>query len=95
VASRVRETQWHRSERLEEQADGTLLWRARIAEPREMVWWIRGWGADVEVLAPCELREEMMGEARRLAESYGWHVSRGAGVGEDTLSRTFSDFFGG
>jgi CRISPR-associated endonuclease/helicase Cas3 len=95
AAGRVRETQWHRSERLEDQPDGSLIWRARVAEPREMVHWIRGWGADVEVLGPQELREEMMGAARRLAESYGWHVSFGESSTGDRLSRTFSDFFGG
>jgi CRISPR-associated endonuclease/helicase Cas3 len=95
VAARVRETQWHRSERLEEQADGWLVWRARVAEPREMVHWIRGWGADVEVVGPEELREQMMGEARRLAESYGWCERVTARDAGDTLGQTFSDFFGG
>jgi hypothetical protein len=42
VARRVRETQWHHSEQLEEQADGSLMWRARVAEPQEMMPWIRG-----------------------------------------------------
>jgi len=71
VAGRVRETQWHHSERVEEQPDGSLLWRARIAEPQEMVPWIRGWGADVEVLEPKELREALVSESRRLADLYG------------------------
>lgn len=70
VASRVRETQWHRSERLEEQADGSLIWRARVAEPREMLNWIRGWGSQVEVVAPHELRETMVAEMKQLALMY-------------------------
>ena len=74
VAARVRETRWHRSESVEEQADGSIVWRARVAEPQEMLPWIRGWGADAEVLAPLELRERMMGEARAMAEEYGWKV---------------------
>jgi CRISPR-associated endonuclease/helicase Cas3 len=44
VAHRVRETRWHRSEQVEEQPDGSLLWRARVAEVQEMLPWIRGWG---------------------------------------------------
>jgi CRISPR-associated endonuclease/helicase Cas3 len=94
VAGRVRETQWHRSEQVTEQPDGSLVWRARVAEPQEMLPWIRGWGADVEVLAPEGVREQLMGEARRLAEAYGWQVGRSA-AGGDTLDQTFSDFFGG
>ena len=95
VAGRVRETQWHQSEQVEEQANGSLLWRARVAEPQEMLPWIRGWGADVEVVGPEGLRERMMGEARRVAETYGWRVNRGDAVGQDSIAQTFSDYFGG
>jgi len=95
VAHRVRETRWHRSEDVEEQPDGSLVWRAQVAEPQEMVPWIRGWGADVEVLEPKELRDRMMGEARRLAETYDWQVSRGSATDGDTLDQTFVSYFGG
>jgi CRISPR-associated endonuclease/helicase Cas3 len=71
VAHRVRETQWHRSEEVEDQPDGSLIWRARVAEVQEMVPWIRGWGADVEVVAPKRLREMLVGETQRLALLYG------------------------
>lgn len=70
VAPRVRETQWHHTEHVTEQSDGALLWEAHIAEWQEMLPWIRGWGADVEVLAPKELREELKNEARKLARVY-------------------------
>ncbi len=92
VAGRVRETRWHRSEQVEEQPDGSLVWRARVAEPQEMVPWIRGWGADVQVLGPRELRETLIGEAKVMAEQYGWFVSSQAG---DQSSSTLDDFFGG
>jgi CRISPR-associated endonuclease/helicase Cas3 len=95
VAGRVRETRWHRSEDAEEQPDGSLLWRARVAEPQEMLHWIRGWGADVEVLEPEGLRDQLMGEARRLAEAYGWQVGRGGATDDDTLDQTFASYFGG
>ncbi len=71
VAHRVRETRWHRSEQVKEQPDGSLLWRARVAEPQEMLPWIRGWGADVEVIAPEELRDALMNEVQRMADLYG------------------------
>jgi predicted DNA-binding transcriptional regulator YafY len=96
VAGRVRETQWHRSQALEEQPDGSLIWRARVAEPQEMLPWIRGWGADVEVLAPEALRKELTAQARQLARRYGWEVHRPRP--EDATDRDhqfFDDFFGG
>ncbi len=71
VAQRVRETRWHRNEWIEERADGSLLWRAHVAEPQEMLPWIRGWGADVEVVEPPEMREALVRETRRMARVYG------------------------
>jgi len=70
VAQRVGETRWHRSEQVAVQQDGSLLWRARIAEPQEMMPWIRGWGADCEVLQPESLRKTLEQEVRKLVEVY-------------------------
>ena len=70
VAARVQETHWHRSASTTPQADGYLLWEAQIAEPREMLPWIRGWGGDCEVLAPEGLREKLEREVRRMALLY-------------------------
>lgn len=73
LTQRVQETQWQRGQQIEVLPDGWLLWRANVAEPQEMLPWIRGWGADVEVLAPDELRDRQIAEAIRLAELY--HVA--------------------
>jgi len=70
VAKRVSETRWHRSQIIETQPDSSLLWRANVAEPHEMMSWIRGWGADVEVLEPEGLREAMVREAKRMVRMY-------------------------
>jgi len=70
VARRVKETRWHPSQELQDLPGGGLRWQAEIAEPREMLPWIRGWGADVEVLEPEEMREVMKDEARRLYKIY-------------------------
>jgi len=70
VAQRVGETRWHRTEQVTKLEDGSLLWRALIAEPQEMMPWIRGWGADVEVMAPEELREAILAEIRKMGELY-------------------------
>ena len=71
VAKRVRETQWHASERTRALPDGRLEWRAEVAEWREMLHWIRGWGSEVEAVAPAELREAVAEDARRMAGLYG------------------------
>jgi CRISPR-associated endonuclease/helicase Cas3 len=70
AAPRVKETRWHASERTRTLPDGRLEWRAEVAEWREMLHWIRGWGAEVEAVAPAGLREAVAEDARRLAEMY-------------------------
>lgn len=70
VAQRIGETRWHRSEQVELQKDGSLLWRALIAEPREMMPWIKGWGANVEVLQPQWIRDEILADAQEQIKIY-------------------------
>lgn len=70
VAERVRETVWHESQTLHERSDGSLLFRAAVAEPLEMYPWIRGWGADVEILEPKELRARFRDEVERMKKTY-------------------------
>lgn len=75
VARRAAETRWHPSQVVEAQPDGSLLWRGTIAGLREVRIWILGWGADVEVLGPQELREGVADELRRAAAAYGAEAS--------------------
>jgi predicted DNA-binding transcriptional regulator YafY len=70
VAGRVQETRWHPSERLTAADDGSLTWRARVSGTLEIRSWILGWGADVEVVEPSELREEIAGIVRAAAARY-------------------------
>jgi len=71
VASRLEETRWHRSEEETKLEDGSILWKAKVAEPQEMIPWIRGWGADCEVVEPDWLRERLVKEVKRIARVYG------------------------
>jgi CRISPR-associated endonuclease/helicase Cas3 len=98
VVDRVNETRWHPSEQKwpDPERSGWLRWSAQIADTTDMLPWIRGWGADVEVLAPKELRDALLGESRRLAEMYGWTTHRAptGGSVQDGLEQTFHDYFG-
>ncbi len=70
VASRVREARWHPGERVAEEADGSLTWRATVAGPIEIRLWILSWGDDVEVIAPVELRADVAATHARAAARY-------------------------
>jgi len=70
VAKRAAETRWHPSQVIEEQDDGSLLWRGKVAGLREIRIWILGWGAEAEVLEPAELRAEVASQLRDAAARY-------------------------
>ncbi|MEO6350576.1 MAG: WYL domain-containing protein [Candidatus Limnocylindrales bacterium] len=70
VAKRAAETRWHPSQELEQQKDGTLIWRGLVSGMREIRIWILGWGSEAEVLEPPELRDVVAGELSRAAALY-------------------------
>jgi predicted DNA-binding transcriptional regulator YafY len=70
VARRAAETRWHPSQELDERSDGSLVWRGRVAGLREIRSWILGWGADVEVIEPADLRASVAEELSRAAAVY-------------------------
>ncbi len=70
VIKRVKESIWHPLENVTGTEDGGCIWSADVAEWREMLPWVRGWGADVEVLEPKELRRALTREAQELAQMY-------------------------
>ena len=70
AAAYVRERIWHASQVLDAHPDGGLTLRLCIAEPREMLPWIRSWGPQVEVIAPDWLREKVAEDLRRGAQIY-------------------------
>ena len=70
AARRLKESIWHRTQQIIELPDGGCEWSAQISEWQEMIPWVRGWGADVEVLEPVELRRRMEREVEELAAIY-------------------------
>jgi predicted DNA-binding transcriptional regulator YafY len=93
VSRRVRETYWHPSQVVmadEEHPDCVLL-AFEVADTTDLKPWIRAWGANCEVVEPPDLRDEMMGEARRLAHLYGWRTARSEGVDHSRFQDIFGD----
>jgi CRISPR-associated endonuclease/helicase Cas3 len=72
VKKRVLETRWHPSQQTGDDPEkpGFLRWQVDVADTMDLLPWIRGWGADVEVLEPESLRKALVREAQRLAEVY-------------------------
>jgi predicted DNA-binding transcriptional regulator YafY len=92
VAARVAETRWHPSQELEQAADGTLTWRARVSGLLEIRSWVLGWGAAVEVLGPPELHDWVARELARAAARYEpGHGMEGPGRAQGAPTRPSSD----
>ncbi|MCA9961704.1 MAG: transcriptional regulator [Anaerolineales bacterium] len=70
IASRVNERQWHPSQVIEPLAEGGCVLRVWVAQPLEMQPWIRSWGAEVEVLSPAWLRQQIADELRQAVAHY-------------------------
>ncbi|NKI34604.1 transcriptional regulator [Wenzhouxiangella sp. XN79A] len=62
--------QWHAEQQAERAADGTLELSFPFGSSRELVMDVLRYGADVEVLAPAFLREQVADAARRLRAVY-------------------------
>ncbi len=71
VATRVKESVWHHSQQVRDTPDGGCELTMRVGGIREIRIWVLGWGADVEVLEPPALRDEVREHARRMRELYG------------------------
>jgi proteasome accessory factor B len=70
VSARVREATWHPTQVVAKEPDGSLRWTANVAGMVEIRLWILGWGDEVEVLEPPELRDDVAGRLRRALALY-------------------------
>ncbi|MBN2371006.1 MAG: WYL domain-containing protein [Vicinamibacteria bacterium] len=70
IAGYVRERIWHESQTIDEQEDGSVILRMRVAVNRELRAWVKGYLPNVEVLAPESLRNKIALEIDRARELF-------------------------
>ncbi|QTA81107.1 WYL domain-containing protein [Desulfonema limicola] len=66
----IEESLWHHTQKTTRQENGTLIFEADAAYPREVMWWSFFWGAEAEILEPEWLREEAEEEIRKMGRIY-------------------------
>ena len=71
VGRYVQESQWHASQKLTKQRDGSLLADFCLDDTAEIKSWIMSFGRNAVVLEPEQLRSEITAELQLLLESYG------------------------
>lgn len=70
VADRVAETRWHPSQKLTRKPEGGLRLELRLPSLLEFAPWVRSWGAEAQVVAPPEFREDVARTLRTAADQY-------------------------
>lgn len=70
AAASIAEFRWHRTQQIEIEADGSLIFRVRVTTFDELVWWILGFGDQAEVLHPTTLREFVARRVRNMIDIY-------------------------
>jgi predicted DNA-binding transcriptional regulator YafY len=68
TAAWVKDREWHPSQRLELIKDGRLKMYLSVADTPELVGWILSFGGGVRVVAPAQLREGVLAEAKRILD---------------------------
>jgi len=70
VAGNVAEVQWHSTQMVRFEDDGSAIVEFRVDGLGEIFWWILGYGDQVQVLSPEELRQKVISAARNMLELY-------------------------
>jgi len=68
VADNVAEVQWHKTQKVARNPDGSAIVDFRVDGLGETTWWILSYGDQVEVLSPAELRKTIASIAHRMVE---------------------------
>ncbi|MCU0514136.1 MAG: CRISPR-associated helicase Cas3' [Anaerolineae bacterium] len=68
---RLLETTWHQTQSITTDPDDYITFTVQVAEPEEMIPWIRSWGSGVVVLEPESLRQRMIATLQRQLQAYG------------------------
>ncbi len=53
----IKERQWHASQEIIEQPDGSIIFTAETADLHDVRIWVLSWGAKARVLEPESLKE--------------------------------------
>jgi len=68
VANNVAEVQWHSTQKVVRNSDGSATIEFRVDGIGEITWWILGYGDQVQVLAPKALRKKVLEVAKNMVK---------------------------
>ena len=68
VANNVTEVQWHSTQKVTHNSDGSATMEFRVDGLGEIIWWILGYGDQVQVLTPKVLRNRVVEMAKNMVK---------------------------
>ncbi len=68
AVDQVLSVQWHSTQRVTREDDGSAIVEFRVDGLGEITWWILGYGDQVQVLSPEALREKVVDAARNMIQ---------------------------
>lgn len=80
VAPYVRERTWHRSQQLDERADGSLRVTLKVCRDWALRTWVLGYGAHARVVSPPALAEEILAQLNEARDGYAPKLAFDAAV---------------
>ena len=69
VSPIIREKQWHPTQQIKENIDGSLELSLNLSHLSDVKRWVLGWGSNAKVLAPKELVELIRAEAKAIVDN--------------------------
>lgn len=76
VAGNIAEVQWHESQRIEWNDDGSIEFYVTVDGLGEILWWLLGYGDQVQVRSPDALAERVAETARKMLAKHSKKGSR-------------------
>lgn len=70
IARWIKRQTWHPTQQIEEHKDGSIIFKVKLEGTEEIKWWTFHWIPHCEVLAPPELRKEVIRDIKILAGMY-------------------------
>jgi predicted DNA-binding transcriptional regulator YafY len=70
IARWIRRRKWHPTQIIEEQKDGSIIFKVTLPNTSEIKWWTYNWVPNCEILSPPELRKEVIEDIKKLAKIY-------------------------
>ncbi|MBI5048954.1 MAG: transcriptional regulator [Deltaproteobacteria bacterium] len=67
----IKRRKWHPTQVIEEQKDGSIIFKVKVEGTVELKWWTYHWIPFCEILAPPELKKEVMEEMKTMLGVYG------------------------